>query len=550
MSIMMILLKNDWFFILLKNMTFYAISALINFIASFVFGLLVFFNNPRSRMHQLFGLLSIVTGLWSLFYFLWQMSDSYEDALLYSQLLTLFAIFIPMISLHWAYELVGKKNRITNIIIILFYVAASLMAILSFTSLLVYNVVPLGSFDWWPQAGSLYGVYIFLFSLPVVPIAIILYKKIQSLKKGSDDRKKYIYIWISLMLAFVGGATNFFLWYGIEIFPIGNILITLYLIVMWYVVVRYQFMQIDIFTTSIFVIGVNIVAFVQVLMSDTPRDFWFNLVFFIIVAFISYIIKKNIDIEVERNNELFKKSNELKRANDELRRLDRAKSEFISIASHQLRTPLTAIKGYISLILEGAYGSDKQKTNEALKNVFAASERLVHLVEDLLNITRIEAGSLKYELEEINVEDILKELHQMFVIKAKEKKIEFKVIFSNKQLPLVFGDKAKLYEVISNVIDNAIKYTEEGFVYVKAEQIGKILRITVEDSGVGISEKLMKKLFAKFSRGEDSVKFYTEGTGLGLYVGKNLIEAQGGRIYAESEGKNKGTTFFIEMPII
>jgi signal transduction histidine kinase len=531
-------------------MSFYAISALVNFIAAFIFGGLVFFNEPRSRIHQLFGLLGLVTGAWSLFYFLWQISDCYEDALLYTQLLTLFAIFIPTISLHWVYELINDKTQIMKYVITFFYLSSGLLASLSFTNLLVNDIMPFNSFEWWPQAGPLYGVYIIFFTLPMIPLTIIAFKKAYTLDKNNDERRKYLFVAISLVLGFLGGATNFFLWYQISIPPVGNILITSYLIVMWYVVIRFNFLKNSIFTTTVFVIVVNIVAFIQVLMSQEFQDFLFNFIFFVLVAFISYTIKKNIDIEVERNNELLKKSNELKRANKELRRLDKAKSEFISIASHQLRTPLTVIKGYISLILEGAYSSDEEKTREALKNVFSASERLVHLVEDLLNITRIEAGSLQYEPEGIDIKEILKELKSMFALKAQEKKLDFSVELPKQKLPLIYGDKVKLYEVISNIVDNAIKYTQRGFVKIMVEQDNKILRIIVEDSGIGISKDLMKKLFVKFSRGSDSVKFYTEGTGLGLYVGKNLVEMQGGRIYAKSEGVGKGSKFVIEMPIM
>lgn len=302
--------------------------------------------------------------------------------------------------------------------------------------------------------------------------------------------------------------------------------------------------------TDVIIILLGVVAFGGIFMSDNLTDYIINTLFFLGTLCILYILKKSFDQEIAEKEEVFKLTKELDRANTELRRLDRAKSEFISIASHQLRTPLTAIKGYISLILEGAYGANSPKTEDALNKVFLANERIIQLVEDLLNITRIESDKLEYHyVEDVQVEDVLEELNDLFVLRVKEKNLDFQMDIPEKRLPPIKADRSKLREVISNLIDNAIKYTNEGYVHVSVEHKRKFIRITIEDSGVGISPESLRSLFRKFSRGTDDTKMYTEGTGLGLYVGKSLIESQGGRVYAKSDGVGKGSQFIVEMPI-
>jgi signal transduction histidine kinase len=326
--------------------------------------------------------------------------------------------------------------------------------------------------------------------------------------------------------------------------------IDIFIAVMAYIIVQYGAMDIKLARAQALVWSLIFLIGAQFFFIHSNTNKVLNSIAFVLVCIIGYGVVKSVKREEMQKDRLMKFSKDLARANAELKRLDNAKSEFISIASHQLRTPLTAIKGYISLILEGAYGENTDKTDDALNKIFLANERLIQLVEDMLNLTRIESGRLEYRLEDdVHVEDILNELKDMFILRAQDKKLELEIQMPDGQLPAIKADKSKLREVISNLMDNAIKYTKEGFVHVIAQKDGNIVRIIIKDSGMGISEESLKTLFAKFSRGTDSTKVYTDGSGLGLYVGKNLIESQGGHIYAKSDGVDKGSEFIIEMPI-
>jgi len=247
--------------------------------------------------------------------------------------------------------------------------------------------------------------------------------------------------------------------------------------------------------------------------------------------------------------EVEKRTKELKEAYEKLKKLDRAKSEFVSIASHQLRTPLTVIKGYISMMLEKDYGNPPEVMKPPLKNIYTSNERLIKLVNDLLNVSRIEAGRIEIKKESFSLEEIVKSIIEELKGLTEKKGIYLKLEKPRKSLPNISADKDKIRQAIVNIIDNAIHYTVKEGIVVKIEEYGNKLRISIKDTGEGMTKTELSCLFESFSRGKAGTKLWTEGAGLGLYVTKKFIELNKGKIWAESTGKNKGSTFYIELPI-
>jgi len=228
--------------------------------------------------------------------------------------------------------------------------------------------------------------------------------------------------------------------------------------------------------------------------------------------------------------------------------IDRMKTEFISLASHQLRTPLSAIKWFTELLGETKSGTLNEEQQKFVKNIAFSTERMIDLVNSLLNISRIESGRIMVEPKPTDllklVEDTVGELKR----KMENKNIKF-VISAHETLPLVNVDSRLIGHVYGNLIDNAIKYTPDGgevtvFISKKDSEIVS----QVSDSGYGIPVAEQNKLFQKFYRGSNIVKHVTEGTGLGLYMVKAIVESSGGKIWYKSE-MNKGTTFWFSIPI-
>ena len=269
----------------------------------------------------------------------------------------------------------------------------------------------------------------------------------------------------------------------------------------------------------------------------------------VIVSGAGWYLIRSVKKEIEQKEQYEKISHTLAIANERLKELDATKSEFISIASHQLRTPLTAIKGYLSLLLEGSYGSVSPQVLDILNKLYLVNSRLVHLVEDLLNVSRIEAGRIQYNFEPTQLEPIIVDLVEMFKSSANEKNLTLDIHLPKTALPLITVDPNKIKEVVSNLIDNSIKYTKVGGTTVTLERTPLTARIIISDTGIGIHPEDMKNLFQKFLRSKETTKMVVSGAGLGLYVGKSFIEAHGGTIWAESDGPDKGARFIIELPL-
>jgi len=274
-----------------------------------------------------------------------------------------------------------------------------------------------------------------------------------------------------------------------------------------------------------------------------------RLIFFVSLAsHFSTLAKVNIS-EKKKTDDLKEMTEELKKTYDELKRTDRLKSEFLGMSSHQLRTPLTVIKGYLSMTLEGDYGKVPPKIKVVLGNVFSASQRLVKIVGDLLNISRIDLGKMKLEKTTVQIDDMLKSCHEEMKMKAEEKGLKMIYEKPTSPLPKIQADESQVRQVILNLIDNAIRYTMKGEIVISAEKKKNSILVKVSDTGVGLSKDEQKDIFEGFTRGSAGINHFTEGAGLGLYVSKKYLDLHKGKIWSKSPGKDKGSTFFVELPI-
>lgn len=323
---------------------------------------------------------------------------------------------------------------------------------------------------------------------------------------------------------------------------------TFFMAFLAYLIVRYKAFDIHLLGTQSLVVSLIFLIGSQFFFVKTRTNFILTAITFILVVMAGFILVRSYKRDQERKEQLQQMSDSLSLSNDKLRKLDAAKSEFISIASHQLRTPLTAIKGYLSLIMEGSYGKVDGVILDVLNKIYISNERLVQLVENLLNISRIESGRMQYRFEPMQIESLLEELYDTFALIAKNKKLRLVLNLPEQSLPVLSLDRQKIQEAISNLIDNAIKYTNEGSVTVSAKDMGTVVTVTIEDTGIGIPSEEIPFLFAKFSRGKDVGRLHANGTGLGLYVVKNIVEAHQGRIWIDSDGAGKGSRFVIEFP--
>ena len=236
-------------------------------------------------------------------------------------------------------------------------------------------------------------------------------------------------------------------------------------------------------------------------------------------------------------------------ANKNLKELDEAKDEFISMASHQLRTPLTSIKGYLSMVLEGDVGTITPQQEEFLNYAFTGAQRTVNMIADLLNVSRMTAGKFFIEKKEVDLTKLTAEEVQQLQQMAESRQLTLKFVPPKKPLPTMQLDEGKTRQVVMNFVDNALHYTKKGDVQVSLEQVGKNAELRVKDSGIGVPKDARDHLFSKFFRAGNAQTARPDGTGLGLFLAKRVVEDQGGTIIFESV-EGKGSTFGFSIPLI
>jgi signal transduction histidine kinase len=224
------------------------------------------------------------------------------------------------------------------------------------------------------------------------------------------------------------------------------------------------------------------------------------------------------------------------------------KSQFLANMSHELRTPLNAILGYTELMADGAYGEPSEKMLGILKRLEANGRHLLGLINDVLDLSKIEAGQLELELSDYSVQDIAQNVRSTLEPLAADKKLVFKVEMAP-ELPAGHGDGRRLTQVLINLVGNAIKFTDAGEVAIKAEVNSGLFYVSVRDTGPGISAADQVKLFQEFQQADNAITRKKGGTGLGLAISKRIIEMHGGRIWVESQ-PGRGSTFAFTLPIV
>ncbi len=231
--------------------------------------------------------------------------------------------------------------------------------------------------------------------------------------------------------------------------------------------------------------------------------------------------------------------------------IEAMKSEFVSIAAHQLRTPLSAIKWTMRILLDGDLGELNEDQKGLVEKTYSSNERMISLINGLLNVTRIEEGRYLYQLELSHIEDVVAPLIESYKTEVERRGIKFNINIPKKKTPKIAVDAEKITLVIQNFIENAMKYTNQGGVMelnISYNKEKDEIEVSVKDSGVGIPKDQHGRVFTKFFRAENVIRMETEGSGLGLFICKNIVEAHKGRVWFESE-EGVGSTFYFSLPV-
>lgn len=316
-----------------------------------------------------------------------------------------------------------------------------------------------------------------------------------------------------------------------------------------YIMVRFRAFNIKLLGTQALVVGLIVLIGSQFFFIKDTTNLILNSATFLAVLIFGNFLVKSVKREVEQRERLQALTNELATANTKLQSVDKLKTEFLSLASHQLRSPLTAIKGYSSMLLEGSFGAMTLQQKEAIDRVFQSVSHLTKVVNDLLNVSKIEQGGMVYTKTNYDFGISVKNVTDELRISAKNKNLALDYEDDARGPYMINGDEEKIRQVVINLIDNSIKYTPEGSINVRISKQGSKVLLAIKDTGMGMTEEIRQTLFKKFARGEGG-KVNTSGSGLGLYLAKEISEAHNGRVWVESPGPGKGSTFFVEFELV
>ncbi len=531
-----------------SSLWFFPIAALTNAVTSGVLAILLLLSSRKIRATKYLIYLCLATVAWSFPYFLWQISSSAESALFWSKILMYGAIFTSIGYLHLVIVFLElDKIKFYRIVLAIFYLFSLLWIIVNTTSYFVVGVYSISYFKFWPVAGPFYLPYLVAFVSQFLYASFLLFREYRH--AVGARRMQVILLLSGLLIAFIGGSTNYPLWFGVDIAPWGNAVVSIYVVMTVYAIMKYKFLNIKVISAELFTGLLFIILLLNTFLSATSLEFVLRFSAVVVASVFGVMLIRSVKKEVTRSEEMANMAHSLEKANLRLQELDRQKTEFLSIASHQLRTPLSILKGYLELIEDGAYGRITRQTKEVLDKLNLNNEQLIQLVDEFLDISRIEQGRTKYKFTDLDMNKTIAQVIEGVENKADIRKIKI-VWKKDNNLKTILADEEKVSNVLMNYLDNAIKYSEKGNIVIETKVEKGGLSVFVRDRGLGFDKVDKANFFQKFYRGKNVDGIDVTGTGLGLYVCRRFIEAHKGVVWAHSKGLGKGSEFGFWIPYI
>jgi signal transduction histidine kinase len=549
------------------------------FLLNGLLGFVVLNKNPRHITHRTFAFLVGISEIW-LFAYYWKDEPLFKNHA--SLLLKLdFASGIFLCAAFYLFsQFFPQPIKLSFLKKISILILVPLFSILSFTPLILKNIhFRNSSID--AEPGFLFFGYSLLalfFIEEGLRTFITKYRHLVGI-----ERRQISYVLLGLVisasiLSFVNLILGTFYSLSERVYRLSSTSFLAFIIFTSLAIVRYHLFGIRVLLTELLVGLMGIVLFLQIIFTQNLQWRISSILTFLLFLIFAYYLVKSVHEEERRREEaekLAQKEREIaekyqvlavrlmavekslreiaereRALRESAEKLSQAKTEFIAIVSHQLRTPLTIISGYLSMIFDGDYGEIPPKLKEIIKKILQSTQRLICLVNSILDVSKIEAGEMEINFERVDLREIAREVMDELKMKAQKKNLYLELKEPKEKMENLV-DREKIREVLFNLVDNAIKYTQEGGITLSLKRVVEknVDQICVRDTGEGLTKEEREKIFERFSRGRAGLKFWTEGVGLGLFISKSFVEMHGGRIWVESEGKGKGSTFYIELPI-
>lgn len=529
-------------------------SHLLPALTTLLLTLFLFLNARNNKATRALFFTGIAFTIWCMMdLFLWA-SDRIDLIMFVWSTMVYFELLIYVGALYFIYAHISKKYPPISQELLIFALFIPLF-------LFAHTKLNLEAFDLtncWREAieGPLWQSYVYYIEI-LFAVWIFVYSLVHTIRERSTERRREI------TLVTVG--TLFFLF----MFSLGNILgsfetnweigqiglfgMPIFLVFISYVVIRYEAFHAKVFAAEAIFSAAFILLLSILFVRTINNAHIIAITTLCLFTILGLLLVRNIKREIKQREEIEQLAKKLEKANAKLKRIDREKSEFVSIASHQLRSPLTSIAGYASLMREGDYGPLPQRLQEPVDRIEQSARFMAECIEDFLNVSRIEAGNMKYQRSDFNLAEITERICDDLRPEALRKGLV--LLFRNKlenSQGVINADLGKTQQIIYNLLSNSLKYTPAGTIVVVAHDNEKTKRIYIDviDTGIGMNEDTLGSIFQKFERGNGANAVNVKGTGLGLYVAIKMAEAMGGTITAHSDGEGKGSRFTLELPTV
>lgn len=521
-----------------------------------ILGFIVFFNNRKNLTNKTFLTFTIVGVFWSVFNFLFYEPNTPEMIILLLRIHMFFVVwycFFLYQLLRIFSETEFKFSPPYKYFLIPIAVITSILALTPFVLSKVTSVAADGRVSTVANGPAIYWFGAVILYLIIGGIISLIRKIVRA---TGLHRRQYVFILIGISITFsLHIVFNFILpafFNEARFVPFGAVFLFPFIAFTAYAILKHHLLNIKVIATEILAFALAVVSLFEVLLSGGVAVLIFRSGVFLLVLSFGILLIRSVFREVEQRERLQKLTEELEAANAKLEELSRFKTQLLSLASHQVKSPLAAIKGFASILIDGLYGPVAEKIKETLRKIISSADDLIALINTFLDLRKVEEGKMEYEFAPTQIKNLVLEVFENLKPLAAEKKLKFTLGVQSEAI--VNADAQKLKQVIQNLIDNAIKYTPTGsagspqgsFVMVELKDVGNEVVFSVSDSGLGIPADLLPYLFEEFIR-DERVKKEIRGTGLGLFIARSIIEAHGGKLWAESAGEGKGSKFCVAL---
>ena len=538
-------------------MSILALSGFVNGILILFLAFFFFLTMKKGKEYKIFFLLSLLISSWQINYGFWQIAETESASIIFLRLLMFSSLFSSVVLLHLSLVFLNIYEENKKILTVLYFVTFSLLSLI-FSPFFILKTKACYFYDFWPIAGIGANLnFLWAFILTAISFRLLIKNYV---KFKGEKKKQTAYLILALVIgALSGGLFNIPQWYGIDFFPYGNFFLPLFPLIIAFAIIRYHLFEIRIILTEILVGIMSSVLLILPFLMPTSFLRVITVIFLLLFIIFAYLLIKTTHQEIKRREEMEKLTKELQKAYRNIKALSKMKSEFLKVVNHQLRTPVSIVKGMLSIMEEGSVKGKKLK--EFTRKSYLASERLSTILDDILTAQDLMAGERRLEVSPCSIKEIVESQVKHFKLIAKQKKLKLILEKSRDIFPLTLANPSMIERIVSRVIDNAILYTssaksgrgKKGEIKVslklKKSKDKRFIQISVKDSGLGLTKKDKKNLFKLFHRGEEAISLHPNGSGLGLSIVKKLVELHKGTIKVKSEGRNKGTTFIIRLPV-